>query len=104
MIDQIKSKIANSGKQESANASKQAKEVVNTKNIAQNSTKSSESTTKSNISKFISKDMVKNMAKEPPINSANVSRIKTAIANGSYPINIEKVSDALFDAYKEMKD
>ena len=52
MIDQIKSKIANSGKQESANASKQAKEVVNTKNIAQNSTKSSESTTKSNISKF----------------------------------------------------
>ena len=44
------------------------------------------------------------MSKEPPIDQVNVSRIKNAIANGSYPIDLEKISDALLDAYKEMKD
>ena len=43
------------------------------------------------------------MSKEPPIDKINVSRIKSAIANGSYPVDLEKISDALFDAYKEMK-
>ena len=34
----------------------------------------------------------------------STTRIKNAIANGSYPIDLNKIADALFDAYKEMKD
>ena len=44
------------------------------------------------------------MAKEPPIDKVSTTRIKNAIANGSYPIDLNKIADALFDAYKEMKD
>ena len=47
---------------------------------------------------------IKDMAKEPPIDQAATSRIKNAIANGSYPIDLDKIADALFDAYKEMKE
>ena len=43
------------------------------------------------------------MSKEPPIDKASTSRIKEAIKNGNYPVDIAKVADALFDAYKEMK-
>ena len=55
------------------------------------------------VSQFISKERVKDMAKEPPIDKQTTSRIKTAIANGDYPIDLDKLTDALFDAYKEMK-
>ena len=43
------------------------------------------------------------MAKEPPIDQAATTRIKNAIANGSYPIDLDKIADALFDAYKRWK-
>lgn len=55
------------------------------------------------VSQFISKERVKDMAKEPPIDKQTTSRIKAAIANGDYPIDLDKLTDALFDAYKEMK-
>ena len=42
------------------------------------------------------------MSKEPPID-VTTNRIKTAIKEGNYPIDLSKVADALFDAYKEMK-
>ena len=41
--------------------------------------------------------------KSPPINVETVSRIKEAIANGEYPIDLDAVADMLLDAYKEMK-
>jgi negative regulator of flagellin synthesis FlgM len=44
------------------------------------------------------------MAKQPPIDKISTNRIKSAIANGSYPLDLDKIADALFDAYKEMKD
>ena len=53
---------------------------------------------------YIGAQKIKDMAKEPPIDQAATSRIKNAIANGSYPIDLDKIADALFDAYKEMKD
>ncbi len=48
-------------------------------------------------------DKVAQLAKQPPIDSEAVSRIKNAIADGRYPIDIEAVSDALMDAYRDMK-
>ena len=41
--------------------------------------------------------------KKPPIDVESVSKIKEAIANGEYPINLDAVADMLLDAYKEMK-
>ena len=43
------------------------------------------------------------MASEPPIDKTAVTRIKTAIANGSYPLDLDKLADALLDAHKEIK-
>ena len=55
------------------------------------------------VSQFISKDKVKKMASEPPINKTAVTRIKTAIANGSYPLDLDKLADALIEVHKEIK-
>jgi len=46
---------------------------------------------------------IKQMASSAPIDEANVNRIKEAIKRGEYPIDIERVSDALMEAYVELK-
>jgi len=46
---------------------------------------------------------IKEMAASAPIDKANVNRIKDAIKRGEYPIDIDRISDALLEAYKEMK-
>ena len=55
------------------------------------------------VSQFISKEKVKKMASEPPIDKTAVTRIKAAIANGSYPLDLDKLADALLQAHKEIK-
>ena len=50
-----------------------------------------------------SEPVVKDMASAAPINKENVNRIKDAIRRGDYPIDLDRVSDALMEAYKEMK-
>ena len=46
---------------------------------------------------------IKKMAASAPIDRANVDRIKDAIKRGEYPIDIDRISEALLEAYKEMK-
>ena len=46
---------------------------------------------------------VKEMAAAAPVDKENVNRIKDAIQRGEYPIDLDRVSDALMEAYKEMK-
>ena len=46
---------------------------------------------------------VKKMASSAPIDEVNVNRIKEAIKRGDYPIDIDRVSEALMDAYRELK-
>ena len=43
------------------------------------------------------------LAEKPPVNAEAVSRIKSAIAKGEYPINLDLISDALMDAYRDLK-
>ncbi|MDC0650064.1 flagellar biosynthesis anti-sigma factor FlgM [Candidatus Puniceispirillum sp.] len=50
-----------------------------------------------------SQPVVKDMASAAPINKENVNRIKDAIRRGEYPIDLDRVTDALMEAYKEMK-
>ena len=46
---------------------------------------------------------IKEMVASAPIDRNNVDRIKEAIKRGEYPIDIDRISDALLEAYKEMK-
>ena len=50
-----------------------------------------------------SQSAVKVMASAAPIDKENVNRIKDAIKRGEYPIDLDRVSDALMEAYREMK-
>ncbi|MFL2845655.1 MAG: flagellar biosynthesis anti-sigma factor FlgM [Candidatus Puniceispirillaceae bacterium] len=50
-----------------------------------------------------SQSSVKEMASAAPVDKENVNRIKDAIKRGEYPIDLDRVSDALMEAYKEMK-
>ena len=104
MIDQIKNTISKADVNGSSSNSKKASSdsaKINVQNI--NSTKSVEKNVEK-VTQFISKERIKDMAKQPPIDKASTTRIKNAIANGSYPIDLDKIADALYDAYKEIKD
>ncbi len=46
---------------------------------------------------------IKDMASAAPVDKENVNRIKDAIKRGEYPIDLDRVSDALMEAYREMK-
>lgn len=46
---------------------------------------------------------VSQLAENPPVDVESVSRIKEAIATGKYPIDLDLISDALMDAYRELK-
>ena len=43
------------------------------------------------------------MAKNAPLDLDKVSAIKDALSRGDYPMNLEKVADALLQAYKDLK-
>ena len=46
---------------------------------------------------------VANLSKEPSLDLDKVSAIKNALSRGDYPIDLEKVADALLQAYKDIK-
>lgn len=43
------------------------------------------------------------LAKTPHVDTEAVSRIKKAISNGDYPVDVDRITDALMDAYMELK-
>ena len=43
------------------------------------------------------------LAKTPHVDSAAVNRIKNAISKGDYPVDVDRVTDALMEAYLELK-
>jgi flagellar biosynthesis anti-sigma factor FlgM len=49
------------------------------------------------------KKLVKEMAASAPIDVDKVAKIKEAISSGKYPLDLDKLSDALMQAYREMK-
>ena len=46
---------------------------------------------------------VKDMSTSAPIDSVKVSAIRDAIARGDYPVDLDKVADALLQAYSDIK-
>ena len=49
------------------------------------------------------KKLVSEMSKSAPIDVDKVAKIKEAISSGKYPLDLDKLSDALMQAYREMK-
>jgi flagellar biosynthesis anti-sigma factor FlgM len=49
------------------------------------------------------KKLISDLASSVPIDSDKVAKIKEAISSGKYPLDLDKISDALMQAYREMK-
>ena len=104
MIDQIKNKLSNLSSSGSDSVKTETKKPSVKIEKVDETTQTRPKTDTGVVSKFITKEKIKDMAKAPPIDQASTTRIKNAISNGSYPLDLDKIADALFDAYKEMKD
>ena len=66
--------------------------------------KNSQNISKANTNVDISSELkIKDMSNDAPIDAAKVSTIKNAIARGDYPVDLEKVADALLQAYSDIK-
>ena len=99
MIDKLNNISAGSAQNKRVSDSSKEKVSISSKTTteASNSTKNP-----GNVS--ISQELkLKNMSSDAPINTAKVSAIKEAISKGDYPIDLDKVADALLQAYKDIK-
>ena len=103
MIDQIKPKNLGTDLNTKVSSDSAPKKVVDSKVSKVTQANKDVESNYGKVSQFISKEKVKKMASEPPIDKTAVTRIKTAIANGSYPLDLDKLADALLDAHKEIK-
>ncbi len=103
MIDQIKNKNLNAGIASSKKAVDSSAQTKTKVQKVDNPGSTKVDAYDGKVSQFITKEKIKSMSKEPPIDKNTTSRIKEAIRSGNYPIDLTKITDALFDAYKEMK-
>ena len=82
-------------------------EVKDTKKSLNDLVNSSSKVDKSMSSNVVdikdTKKLVSEMAKSAPIDVDKVAKIKEAISSGKYPLDLDKLSDALMQAYREMK-
>ena len=99
MIDKINNITAGNAQ------NKRATDSAKDKGTSSSATATKDSVDANKISNVeISSELnVKSMSEEAPINTAKVSAIKNAIAKGKYPLDIDKVADALMQAYKDIK-
>ena len=94
MVDKITNSIINLENKASKNSAKlndSIKKVSNYEN--ENSTDI----------KIEQKNIINDLASNAPIDHDKVSSIKKAISSGNYPLDLDKISDALMEAYNEMK-
>ena len=83
------------------------KEIKDTNKSLNDLVKASSSVDKAMSSNVVdikdTKKLVSEMAKSAPIDNDKVAKIKEAISSGKYPLDLDKLSDALMQAYREMK-
>jgi negative regulator of flagellin synthesis FlgM len=94
MVDKITNSLINLENK----ASKNSTNVKNSVNKVDNY-RSEDSTS----IKINQKNVVSDLASSAPIDHDKVSSIKKAISSGNYPLDLDKISDALMEAYNEMK-
>ena len=97
MVDLIKASMQQSLAQTSLAARAAAKRKSIDAPVAQQASGSSD------VSILSSKARVKDMAETPPLDIEAVGRIKKAISEGTYPIDLDQISNKLFENYLEMR-
>ena len=99
MIDKINS--INAGNSQNKRISDEIKDKESNITVSKGTQTNSE---KTNDQVQINSELkVKDMSVEAPIDSVKVSAIKDAIARGDYPVDLDKVADALLQAYTDIK-
>ena len=100
MIDKLNNINTGNSQNKRATEDIKSKEVsVKTSKDVKNNSDNSEA----DSVKISSELNVKDMSVEAPIDTAKVSAIKKAISRGDYPIDLDKVADALLQAYQDIK-
>ena len=94
MVDKITNSIINLD-------NKTSKKSANVKNSV-NKVDNFRTENSANI-KINQKEVISELASSAPIDHDKVSSIKKAISSGNYPLDLDKISDALMEAYNEMK-
>ena len=99
MIDKINS--INAGNSQNKRVSDEIRDKESNITVSKDTQTNSE---KTNDQVQINSELkVKDMSAEVPIDSVKVSAIKDAIARGDYPVDLDKVADALLQAYSDIK-
>ena len=99
MVDSVKSAINTVDIQKSRLSTKDGGEKAGSVSQAPAAIQNDSFELKSVEMSFIAKDL----ASAAPIDFDKVNKIKDAIKNGTYPVDIDRVSEALMDAYRELK-
>ena len=94
MVDKIKNSLINLENKTSKNSANVKNSITKVDNY-----RSEDST---NI-KIDQKKVISDLASSAPIDNDKVSSIKKAISSGNYPLDLDKISDALMEAYNDMK-
>ena len=99
MVDKITNSIVNLENK----ASKNSTNVKNSLSKVDNYVGENSAYIKSADIKIENKNIIEELASSAPIDHDKVSSIKKAISSGNYPLDLDKISDALMDAYNDMK-
>ena len=94
MVDKITNNLINLENKTSKNSAKVKDSVSKVENYGN---------TDSADIKIEHKNVIKELASNAPIDYDKVSSIKKAISSGNYPLDLDKISDALMEAYNEIK-
>ena len=94
MVEKITNSIINLENKASKNSANVKNSVSKVDNYR------SEDSTNININQ---KKVISDLASSAPIDNDKVSSIKKAISSGNYPLDLDKISDALMEAYNELK-
>ena len=97
MVEIVKSMVSRLEMRKAGNGASQDAKPLNSKGSVENVDSSVK------LNSLESQSALKDMASAAPVDKENVNRIKDAIKRGEYPIDLDRVSDALMEAYKEMK-
>ena len=94
MVDKITNSIVNLENKNSKNSAKVDNSLSKINNYGRKN---------STDIKIENKNIIEELASSAPIDHDKVSSIKKAISSGNYPLDLDKISDALMDAYNDMK-
>ena len=94
MVDKITNSIVNLENKNSKNSTKVNNSVSKLDNYGSDN---------SADIKIENKKIINDLASNAPIDYDKVSSIKKAISSGNYPLDLDKISEALMDAYNDMK-